>query len=69
MSHAPSRDANDSATISVDPSGVTAMPFGKATPSATRRLPPSGVTRATTPDLDPTSKSKPWLMSKLGEFT
>ena len=37
MSKAVSRAANDSATISVPLSGVTAMPFGNARPSATSR--------------------------------
>jgi hypothetical protein len=39
--------ANDSETISVESSGVTAIPLGNASPSATRRTRPSGVTRAT----------------------
>ena len=49
MSNAVSRPANDSATISVALSGVTAMPLGKSIPSATWRTAPSGVTRAMMP--------------------
>ena len=40
---------NDSATISIESSGVTAIPLGNAIPSATRRTTPSGVIRATNP--------------------
>ena len=47
--NAVSRCACDSATISVDPSGVTAIPLGNHTSSSTTRLPPSGSTTATTP--------------------
>ena len=49
MSYAVSLPAHDSATMSVRLSGVTAMPFGNASPSATWRTPPSGVTRAMIP--------------------
>jgi hypothetical protein len=41
-----SRCAQDSATISVAPSGVIAIPLPNAMSPATSRTPPSGVTRA-----------------------
>src|SRR5262245_22173761 len=49
MSNAVSWCAYDSATISVESSGVIAIPFGKPKPSATTRAEPSGVTTATIP--------------------
>ena len=45
--------ANDSDTISVALSAVTAIPLGNASPSATRRTTPSGVMRATNPGASP----------------
>ena len=53
MSNAVSVPANDSETISVESSGVTAIPLGNAMPSATRRTSPSGVIRATNPGASP----------------
>lgn len=50
MSNATSVRANESATISVRASGVTAMPLPNSMPSATCRTAPSGVTSAITPD-------------------
>ena len=47
--NAVSRCAWDSATISVEPSGVTAMPFGNHRSSATSRVSPSGRTTAAMP--------------------
>jgi TetR/AcrR family transcriptional regulator, mexJK operon transcriptional repressor len=66
MSNAVSLRAKDSATISFELSGVTAMPLGKAIPSATRRVAPSGVTRAMIPGASPApaSKSQPPLTYK-----
>jgi hypothetical protein len=63
MSNAVSVPANDSETINVEPSGVTAIPLGNAIPSATRRTSPSGVTSATNPGASPASgwKSVPPL--------
>ena len=55
MSKAVSVPPNDSETISVEPSGVTAIPLGNAIPSATRRTTPAGVTRATNPGASPSS--------------
>jgi len=52
------RAAKDSATISVEFSGVTAMPLGNAIPSATRRTEPSGVIRAMIPGASPAPGSK-----------
>jgi spectinomycin phosphotransferase len=49
----PSVPANDSETIRVESSGVTAIPLGNSRPSATRRTRPSGVTRATNPGASP----------------
>ena len=44
--------------ISVELSGVTAMPLGNAIPSATRRTEPSGVTSAMIPGAFPSPGSK-----------
>ena len=57
--------ANDSATISVELSGVTTMPFGNAIPSATWRTEPSGVTSAMMPGANspPPMKSKQMLLT------
>ncbi len=71
MSNADTRDANDSATSSVEPSAVMAMPLGNATVSATMRRSPSGVTTAISPLFEPSSKSIPSapIMSKLMPLT
>ena len=55
MSNAVRVLANDSATISVESSGVIAIPLGNAKPSATRRTAPSGVTSATNPGVAPSA--------------
>ncbi len=61
MSNAVSFLPYDSATINVEVSGVTAMPFGNAIPSATRRVEPMEVTPATIPgaNFSPAMRSKP----------
>jgi hypothetical protein len=71
MSKAATRDAKDSATSRVAPSGVIAMPFGKATVSATIRGASSASTTATMPRLEPSSKFMPSapIMSKLMPLT
>ncbi len=65
MSNALRRPANDSETISVELSGVMAMPLGNSMPSATWRASPSGVTRAMSPGVgfSPARKSKPRLLT------
>ena len=50
--------------ISVEPSGVIAIPLGKATPSATWWAEPSGATTATMPGANsPPAMSKPMLFT------
>ncbi len=64
MSNAVSRFAYDSATISVELSGVTAMPFGNATPSATCRSHAVGRDETMLPGANsPPGKSKPVLLT------
>ena len=60
MSNALRRPANDSATTSVEPSGVTTIPFGKSMSPATFRWLPSGATRWIQPGsgAPPPAKSK-----------
>ena len=54
----------DSATTRVEPSGLMAMPLGKASPSATTRVEPSASTRATSPGANsPPGKSNPMLFT------
>lgn len=56
MSHAPGRDANDSATMSIEAAAVTAMPFGSAAPigneSALAIRPHQGDDAGSGPDFD-----------------
>jgi EmrB/QacA subfamily drug resistance transporter len=63
MSNAVRVPPNDSETISVELSGVTAIPLGNAIPSATRRTTPSGVSSTTNPGASPSPgwKSAPPL--------
>ncbi len=54
----------DSATTSVEPSGLMAMPFGNASPSATTRTEPSASTRTTDPGRNsPPGNSKPMVFT------
>ncbi len=64
MSNAVSTFAYDSATMSVLPSGVMAMPLGNAMPSATISTLPSGRARATLPGRNsPPGNSKPTVLT------
>jgi len=64
MSKAVSVPPHDSPTISVELSGVTAMPLGNAIPSATLRAEPSEATSAIVPGANsPSGKSTPVLLT------
>ncbi len=64
MVKAVSRCACDSATMRVEPSGVTAMPLGNHRSSATSRVSPSGVTTASTPGRGSSPGIEPGMFTK-----